>query len=93
MVIFVVLAVSQIKSEAENLFSVEWHSTENEYLIVSEKNNTLAHSDSIGSDDKKAKTKTKTFSLNFVVLNRANDHLIEFHLIEIVIFHLIESFN
>ena len=23
----------------------------------------------------------------------ANDHLIEFHLIEIVIFHLIESFN
>ena len=72
MVIFVVLAVSQIKSEAENLFSVEWHSTENEYLIVSEKNNTLAHSDSIGSDDKKAKTKTKTktFSLNFVVLNR-----------------------
>ncbi len=65
------LAVSQIKSEAENLFSVEWHSTENEYLIVSEKNNTLAHSDSIGSDDKKKqKTKTKTFSLNIVVLNR-----------------------
>jgi len=33
MVIFVVLAFSQIKSEADNLFSVEWHSTENEYLI------------------------------------------------------------
>ncbi len=66
------LAVSQIKSEAENLFSVEWHSTENEYLIVSEKNKTLAHSDSIGSDDKKKqKTKTKTFSLNIVVLNIA----------------------
>jgi hypothetical protein len=27
------------------------------------------------------------------VLKPANDHLIEFHLIEIVIFHLIESFN
>ena len=28
-----------------------------------------------------------------LLLNLANDHLIEFHLIEIVIFHLIESFN
>ena len=27
------------------------------------------------------------------VEKQANDHLIEFHLIEIVIFHLIESFN
>ena len=33
MVIFVVLAFSQIKSEADNLFSVEWHSTQNECLI------------------------------------------------------------
>ena len=59
MVIFVVLAFSQNKSEAENLFTVEWHSTENEYMIVSEKNNTLAHSDSIGSDDKKKSKKNK----------------------------------
>jgi hypothetical protein len=28
-----------------------------------------------------------------MVVRGANDHLIEFHLIEIVIFHLIESFN
>ncbi len=35
---------------------------------------------------------------NYIILAQslefsANDHLIEFHLIEIVIFHLIESFN
>jgi hypothetical protein len=35
----------------------------------------------------------KTFKLIELVLMAANDHLIEFHLIEIVIFHLIESFN
>jgi hypothetical protein len=28
-----------------------------------------------------------------IIIIMANDHLIEFHLIEIVIFHLIESFN
>ena len=41
---------------------------------------------------KTEQTKTKAI-LNLVLYKMGNDHLIEFQLIEIVFFHLIESFN
>ena len=43
--------------------------------------------------ERKNQIETTVFALDKDKGKMANDHLIEFHLIEIVIFHLIESFN
>ncbi len=43
--------------------------------------------------DRQSKRENTPVPILLLAKNLANDHLIEFHLIEIVIFHLIESFN